>query len=66
MLGDPTMSDATVARCRDIIATSGALASVEARINAEAMAAASALGPIDGPAGDALHELLTLLTERCG
>ncbi len=64
LLGDPQLTDAGAARCREIIAASGALASVEARIGAEAAVAAAALADVAEPARRPLGELLDALTDR--
>ncbi len=63
-LGDVELTEDGAARCRAIIAESGALASVEARIAAEVMAAADALDPVAEPARTALFGLLAALTDR--
>jgi len=63
-LGDVELTEDGAARCRAIIAESGALASVEARIAAEVMAAASSLHAVAEPARTALAELLGALTDR--
>jgi geranylgeranyl diphosphate synthase type I len=64
LLGDPQLDGEGAGRCRQIIAASGALASVEARIAAEAHTAADALATIGEPARGALGDLLDLLVGR--
>ncbi len=63
-LGDPDLDEDGAARCRQIIADCGALASVEARIAAEAHAAEDALVDVADPARDALAGLVGLLAGR--
>ena len=63
-LGDPELDETTAERCREIVASSGALASVEALIAArrdEAVMAAQAVG---GPARTALEALAARTVER--
>ena len=63
-LGDPQLDEAAAERCREIVASSGALASVEALIAArrdEAVMAAQAVG---GPARTALEALAARTVER--
>lgn len=64
LLGHSELDDDGAARCREIIADCGALASVEARIAAEAHVAAVALAAVPSPAADALATLLEQLVER--
>ena len=62
--GNAELSDADAERCRDIVARSGALASVEALIASQHRTAIDALGGIDGSARAALVELAHLAVER--
>ena len=62
--GNADLSDADAERCRDIVARSGALASVEALIASQHRTAIDALGGIDGSARAALVELAHLAVER--
>jgi len=63
-VGGPDLSDADAARCRDIVAGSGALASVEALIADQHRSAMHALEGIDGPVRDVLVELARLAVDR--
>jgi geranylgeranyl diphosphate synthase type I len=63
-VGGSDLSDADAARCRDIVAGSGALASVEALIADQHRSAMHALRCIDGPARDVLVELARLAVDR--
>jgi len=56
-LGRPDLDERTAQRCRDVIAASGALASVEAAIETEVDRALHALDAIDGVPGDVLKRL---------
>ncbi len=56
--------DGVVERCRDIVASSGALASVEALIAAKVGVADEAVEGLDPAVGDALAGLARLLTAR--
>ncbi len=58
-VGDPHLDEAGAARVQDVVAATGALASVEALITAQ-----QALAAIPQPARDALDELATLAIER--
>ena len=63
-LGDPNLDEAATARCRRIVAESGALASVEALIAAHHDQALRAVAGLDGPARVALESLAGLATHR--
>jgi|SoiMethySBSTD1v2_1073268.scaffolds.fasta_scaffold02009_15 geranylgeranyl diphosphate synthase, type I len=63
-LGDPDLDDATAGRCRDIVAASGALASVEALIAARQARAVRAVRDVPEPARRALTSLAALATHR--
>ncbi|HEX6423432.1 MAG TPA: isopentenyl-diphosphate Delta-isomerase [Acidimicrobiales bacterium] len=63
-LGDPDLGEAELARCRRIVAGSGALASVEALIAARHDHALRALAGVEGPARAALESLAGLATHR--
>jgi isopentenyl-diphosphate delta-isomerase type 1 len=63
-LGDPELSVERAHDCCAIVAESGALASVEARIRADHARAEEALAAIEGPANDALSELARSAIER--
>lgn len=65
-VGDPDLDEAGVARLRDIITTTGALARTERRIDELVTMALSALaaGPLDPEAADVLTELAAAATAR--
>jgi isopentenyl-diphosphate delta-isomerase type 1 len=63
-LGDPDLDEATAHRCRRVVAASGALASVEALIEAEHDRALRAVAGLAGPARAALEELAELALHR--
>jgi isopentenyl-diphosphate delta-isomerase type 1 len=63
-LGDPDLDEATAARCRRIVARSGALASVEALIEHRLAVARHAVAALDDPARGALAELAGLAVRR--
>ena len=63
-LGDPVLDELGAARCREVVADSGALASVEALLHAEHAVAQEALEHIEDPARGALHALADLAIER--
>jgi isopentenyl-diphosphate delta-isomerase type 1 len=63
-LGDPDLDESATARCRRIVADSGALASVEALIAARHDQALRAVAGLDGPARAALESLAGLATHR--
>jgi geranylgeranyl diphosphate synthase type I len=63
-LGRSDLDDQTAHRCRDLIATSGALASVEAAIDTEVERALESLGQLDEPARQALTDLALLAAYR--
>jgi len=64
-LGDPHLDEAGAARVREVVAATGALASVEALITASHATARAALGQVPEPARGALDELAALAIERC-
>lgn len=63
-LGDPDLDPAGAARCRAIVASSGALASVEALIEAERARAVDAVAGLDATARAALTRLADLAAHR--
>lgn len=63
-VGDPHLDEAGAARVQEVVAATGALASVEALIAAQQVLARSALAGVPQPARDALDELATLAIER--
>ncbi len=63
-LGDPEVDDAAAQRCREVIAGSGALASVEALIADRHARALAAIAELDGTARDALDGLASSAIER--
>jgi geranylgeranyl diphosphate synthase type I len=63
-LGDPALDEAAGARCREVVASSGALASVEALIAAQHALALHALDGLYEPARAALAQLAGLATRR--
>ncbi len=63
-LGDPALDEATADRCREIVASSGALASVEALITAGQDEAVEALRVVPQPARAALASLAARATDR--
>ena len=65
-LGDPGLDEATAARCRDAVASSGALASIETLVAMEHERAVQAVAVLDPPARDALRQLAALAIERQG
>ncbi len=65
-LGDPDLGEEQAARVREVVAESGALASIEALVTANHDAARGALAPLPEPARSALRELADLAIERRG
>jgi isopentenyl-diphosphate delta-isomerase type 1 len=63
-LGDSSLDEAGAARCRDIVASSGALASIETLLRALHDRARRALAAIPSPAHEALEALAALAIER--
>ena len=63
-LGDPLVDEALADRCRDIVATSGALASIETLIADRCAEAVSALRTVPQPARTALERLAALAADR--
>ena len=64
-LGDPDLDEVTAARCRDVVASSGALASVERLLAIEHERALHALDDVaDADARAALEQLAALAIER--
>ena len=63
-LGNAAVTDGDLRRCRAIVAESGALASVEARLSVEYARALDALTAVPEPARAALVELASLAIER--
>lgn len=63
-VGDPHLDEAGAARVQEVVAATGALASVEALITAQQALARTALASIPQPARRALDELATLAIER--
>ena len=63
-LGSATVDDLAVQRCRDIVAASGALASVEAAIDVHVRRALAVASSFDGPAREALTQLAEHAVER--
>jgi geranylgeranyl diphosphate synthase type I len=63
-LGDPDLDEAGAHRCRGIVASSGAWASVEALIEARQARALHALRAVPEPARTALTALAALATQR--
>src|SRR5690606_11820356 len=59
-IGDPHLDEAGAARVQEVVAATGALASVEALITAQHALARSALAGVPQPARHALDELATL------
>jgi isopentenyl-diphosphate delta-isomerase type 1 len=64
-LGDPALDDAAAERCREAIAGSGALASVEALISERHAVAQRAIGGLEPSARDALSSLAAFAAYRC-
>ena len=63
-LGRPDLDDHDAARCREVIAKSGALASVEALLSMQHQIALAAIAGIDEPARTALEQLAASAIER--
>ena len=63
-VGDPHLDEAGAARVQEVVAATGALASVEALITAQHALARSALASVPEPARQALDELAALAIER--
>jgi isopentenyl-diphosphate delta-isomerase type 1 len=63
-LGDPDLDAGAAARVRDVVAATGALASVESLIGAEHATASRAIVGVPEPARGALEELAALSIER--
>jgi geranylgeranyl diphosphate synthase type I len=63
-LGDRDLDEARSVDCRQIIAESGALASVETTIRAQLAIASELLAIVPGPARDALRALSAVAAER--
>ena len=63
-LGQADLDAATVARCRDVIAASGALASIELAIDMHLERAVTAAAAVDGPAAAALTQLALASARR--
>ena len=63
-LGNPDLDVVDARRCRDIVATSGARASIEARIEAERARAVAAIAHLDDPARTALVRMAAMATDR--
>ncbi len=63
-LGDPDLGDEQAAQVRQVVADTGALASIEALIGANHDTARGALSTLPIPAREALHELADLAIER--
>jgi isopentenyl-diphosphate delta-isomerase type 1 len=63
-LGDPQLDEATAARCREIVAASGALASVETLIAIQQDEAITAARGVDQPARAALEALAARAAQR--
>ena len=63
-LGDPDIDEATIDRCRDIVASSGALASIETLIAARLAEAERAVEPLADTTRAALVTLAHHLTDR--
>jgi geranylgeranyl diphosphate synthase type I len=63
-LGDPGLDDAAAERCREVVASSGALASVEALIAARQDQALRAVRAVPEPARSALEALAALAADR--
>jgi geranylgeranyl diphosphate synthase type I len=63
-LGRADLDDTSVARCRDIIASSGALASVEAAVDMHLERAVAAASMLESPAGGALTRLALRAARR--
>src|SRR5690606_24523564 len=65
-LGDPDLGEKRAGRCRDVIASCGALASVEALIADQHERALEAVVALPEPARGALEDLAHLAVERHG
>ncbi len=63
-LGDPEVDDAAAQRCRQVIAESGALASIEVLIADRHARALAAIADLDEPARGALERLASSAIER--
>jgi geranylgeranyl diphosphate synthase type I len=63
-LGDPLLDEDQARRCCDVIAASGALASVEALLDAQHALALRAIADLDAPARLALEQLADLAIHR--
>lgn len=63
-VGDPHLDESGAARVQEVVAATGALASVEALITAQQAVARAALASIPQPARRALDELAALALER--
>ena len=63
-LGDRDLDDESAERCREIVARSGALASVETLLRHQHEAALSALTDVPEPAKGALVALASMAVER--
>ena len=63
-VGDPHLDESGAARVQEVVAATGALASVEALITAQQAVARTALAAIPQPARRALDELAALAIER--
>jgi geranylgeranyl diphosphate synthase type I len=63
-LGNRNLDDVEVERCRDVIASSGALASVESAIDVHLARALASAARFDGDAGHALTALALLAARR--
>ena len=65
-LGDPDLDDAGADRCRDVVASSGALASIETLLTLRHARALRAIDHLDDPARTALGQLAALAIDRQG
>jgi isopentenyl-diphosphate delta-isomerase type 1 len=63
-LGDPALDDDDADRCRDIVARSGALASIETLLRSQHATAIAALAAVPQPARAALEALASLAIQR--
>ena len=63
-LGDPELDDDDADRCREIVADSGALASIETLLRAHHAAASAALVAVPEPACEALEALASIAIQR--
>ena len=63
-LGDPELDDDDADRCREIVADSGALASIETLLRAHHAAASAALVAVPEPAREALEALASIAIQR--